>query len=230
MGSPKGEKDRQDIIEDPQHRGSIGQAFAVGKFTVTFEEWEACVWDGGCGGYRPEDGGWGRGRRPVIHVSWNDAKAYVAWLKQKTGREYRLLSESEWEYSARGGTTTPFWWGSSISTSQANYAGSYTYNGGKKGEDRQKTVPVDSFSANPFGLYQMHGNVWQWVEDCSDYNYSGAPSDGSAWTAGDCSRRVLRGGSWDDVPEKLRAASRNWDSPDYRNYNVGLRVARTLTP
>ncbi len=228
MGSPEGEEARSDD-EGPQHRVGISQAFAVGKFTVTFDEGEACVAGGGCGGYRPEDAGWGRGLRPVINVSWNDAQAYVAWLKRKTGKEYRLLSESEWEYSARGGTRWPFWWGSSISTSRANYNGWDTYNGGQSGEWRRETVPVDSFTANPFGLYQMHGNVWQWIEDCYHENYNEAPADGSVWTTGGCDRRILRGGAWNDDPRGLRAAVRLWIAPVFRNYTLGLRVARTLT-
>ena len=127
--------------------------------------------------------GWGRGKRPVINVNWDDAKAYVAWLSRKTGKTYRLLSEAEREYVTRAGTTTPFWWGSSISTSQANYDGNYTYGSGSKGEYRQKTMPVDSFQPNPWGLYQVHGNVWEWTEDCWNDSYNGAPTDGSAWTA-----------------------------------------------
>jgi formylglycine-generating enzyme required for sulfatase activity len=164
-------------------------------------------------------------------VSWWEANAYVAWLsrKTKTKKTYRLLSEAEREYVTRAGTTTPFWWGPSISTSQANYNGNYTYYGAK-GEYRQKTVPVDSFDPNPWGLYQVHGNVWEWTEDCWHDTYSGAPADGSAWTTGDCTRGVLRGGSWEDDPTVLRAAYRNrlWYTPDLRNRNGGFRVARTL--
>ncbi len=229
MGSPASEPERSSD-EGPQHQVTIGKAFAVGKFAVTFEERDACVAGGGCNGYRPEDQGWGRGKQPVINVSWNDAKAYIAWLSNKTGKTYRLLSESEWEYTARAGTATPFWWGSSISTSQANYDGDYTYNNGPKGEDRQRTVPVDSFAANPFGLYNVHGNVYQWVEDCYHDSYAGAPVDGTAVTTGDCSRRVLRGGSWYLNPRILRAANRFWLDPDYRNGSDGFRLARTLNP
>ena len=129
--------------EGPQHKVVIAQPIAVGRFAVTFEEWDACVDDRGCNGYRPADQDWGRGSRPVINVNWNDAKAYVAWLSQKTGKKYRLLSEAEWEYIARAGTTTSFWWGSSFSTSQANYNGTHTYGGEPTGEDRQKTYPVE---------------------------------------------------------------------------------------
>jgi formylglycine-generating enzyme required for sulfatase activity len=152
--------------ESPRHSVTISKPFAVGRFAVTFDEWDACVADGGCK-WKPADR-WGRGRQPVIHVSWDDAKAYATWLSGKTGKTYRLLSEAEREYVARAGTTTPYWWGASISTSQANYNSS-------------KTVPVDSFQPNPWGLYQVHGNVWEWVEDCYNDTYIGALSDGSAW-------------------------------------------------
>jgi formylglycine-generating enzyme required for sulfatase activity/uncharacterized caspase-like protein len=227
MGSPASEEGRNDD-ESPQHLVTISDSFAVSRFEVTFDEWDACVADGGCNGYKPEDEGWGRGRRPVINVSWDDAKAYVAWLWKKTGKVYGLLSEAEREYVTRAGTTTPFWWGSSISTTQANYNGNYIYGGKSKGENRRETVPVDSFEPNAFGLYQVHGNVWEWVEDCSHDNYTGAPSDGSAWLSGDCKSRVLRGGSWNQVPGGLRAANRDGDSKDIRSVYYGFRLGRTL--
>jgi formylglycine-generating enzyme required for sulfatase activity len=229
MGSPENEKDRVEN-EGPQHRVTFSQSFAVGRFSVTFDEWDACVADGGCNNYRPNDQGWGRGRQPVINVSWDDAKAYLTWLSRKTGKTYRLLSESEREYVTRAGTTTPFWWGSSISTNQANYYGDYTYGTGAKGEYRKKTMPVDSFQPNPWGLYQVHGNVWDWVEDCYHDAYSGVPSDGSAWTNGDCKIRVLRGGSWVGNPWDLRAARRNGSTTVTRYNANGFRLARTLTP
>ena len=165
MGSPASETERTPR-EGPQHRVTFARPFAVGKFAVTFDEWDACVADGGCNGYKPKDEGWGRDKRPVINVNWDDAQAYVAWLSRKTGKTYRLLSEAEREYVTRAGTTTPFWCGPSISTSQANYDGNHTYGSGSKGEYRQKTMPVDSFQPNPWGLYQVHGNVWEWTEDC----------------------------------------------------------------
>jgi formylglycine-generating enzyme required for sulfatase activity len=214
--------------EDPQHNVTINRPFAVGKFAVTFAEWDTCVADGGCGGYKPSDQGWGRGDRPVIRVGWDDAKAYAAWLSKKTGKSYRLLSDAEREYVARAGTTTPFWWGTTIGTDQANYAGIYTYEGGRKGEFRGKTVQVKSFQTNPWGLYQVHGNVWEWCEDVWHDNYNDAPTDGGAWSKdGDNSRRVLRGGSWFDYPGWLRAASRRGDQPVIRYSNVGFRLART---
>jgi len=229
MGSPEDENGRNSW-EGPQHHVTIAQAFAVGRFAVTFDEWDACVSDGGCGGYRPGDKGWGRGRRPVINVSWDDAKIYLQWLSRKTGHEYRLLSEAEWEYVARAGTTTPFWWGASITTDQANYSGIGTYNGGAKGEWRGETLPVGSFEANPFGLYDVHGNVFEWVEDCYHDSYKGSSTVGSAWTSGDCSRRVLRGGSWLLDPRNLRAANRSRGTTVLRDSNDGFRVGRTLTP
>ena len=225
MGSPSSEKGRDDN-EGPVHRVRIPVPFAVGKYEVTFAEWDACVSAGGCGGYRPKDRGWGRGRRPVIFASWKDAKAYVGWLSEKTGKEYRLLSESEWEFAARAGTTTRYSWGNAIiGRNRANCRGC-----GSRW-DFKETAPVGSFAANGFGLHDMHGNVYEWVEDCWNGSYAGAPSDGSAWESGDCSQRVLRGGSWYRLPRYLRAASRGWGDTGFRYYvSGGFRVARTLTP
>ena len=216
MGSPSSEADRDDD-EGPQHRVTIRESFAVGAYEVTFEEWDACVSAGGCGGYAPDDVGWGRGRRPVISVSWEDAQRFVAWLRNETGEPFRLLSEAEWEYVARAGTTTPFHTGSTISTSQANYRSG-------------RTVEVGSFPTNSFGLYDVHGNVWEWLEDCWHDSYRGAPSDGTAWQSGDCSRRVVRGGSWFNVPWFLRSANRSRNDVGIRLNFIGFRVARTLTP
>ncbi len=227
MGSPADETHRVGN-EDPQHTVRFAMPFAVGKFSVTFEEWDACVADGGCYGYRPVDEGWGRGRWPVINVSWGDARIYLAWLSRKTGKNYRLLSEAEREYVTRAGTTTPFWMGNSISTKQANYNGNYADSAIPKGAWRQKTVPVDEFAANPFGLYQVHGNVWEWVEDCDHDGYLGAPSDGSAWTTGPCIRRNMRGGAWNRTPWALRSAVRSGSYAGYRDQSWGFRVARTL--
>ena len=229
MGSLSGESGRSDT-EGPVHRVRIGRAFAVGVYEVMFAEWDACVSGGGCYGYRPDDEGWGRGRRPVINVSWEDAQGYVRWLSIKTGQEYRLLSESEWEYVARGGTTGPFHTGSTISPSQANYDGRYTYGSGRRGRYIGKTVKVGSYPPNRFGLHDVHGNVWEWVEDCWNESYAGAPTDGSAWESGNCAARVLRGGSWGSGPWSLRSAFRNWSTSGNRVIDVGFRVARTLTP
>jgi formylglycine-generating enzyme required for sulfatase activity len=227
MGSPPGEEGR-DSDEGPQRDVKFDRPFAVGKFEVTFAEWDACAAEGGCS-YRPSDARWGRSKRPVINVSWNDiTQQYLPWLSRKTGKAYRLLSEAEWEYVARAGTNSPFWWGTAISTGQANYYGAVTYGGGPKGENRAKSVPVDSFAANPWGLFNVHGNVWEWVQDCRNANYNGAPLDGAAWTTGDCSSRTLRGGSWDNNPGLLRSANRDRNTPDTRMDDVGFRVARTL--
>ena len=219
MGSS--EPDRHDD-EGPVHRVTIGYPFAVGVYEVTFGEWDACVSGGGCGGYRPSDRGWGRGRRPVVNVSWNDAKMYVEWLSRKTGEAYRLLSESEWEYVARAGTRTKYWWGYDIGRNRANCYDC--------GDSYHYIAPVGSFSANPFGLYDVHGNVWEWVEDCWNGHYRGAPSDGSARESGNCGRRVLRGGSWYSEPRYLRSAYRLRLTSGSRDGDYGFRVARTLTP
>jgi formylglycine-generating enzyme required for sulfatase activity len=222
-------------IFSPQHQVKLSRPFAVGEFAVTFREWDACTADGGCNGYRPDDGGWGRGRQPALLLSWHDAKAYVAWLSRKTGKTYRLLSEAEREYVTRAGTNTPFWWGAEITSAQANYDTTYLYDAGffrwlfsRREPWRQRTVPVDSFAPNPWGLYQVHGNVWDWVEDCENPNYLGAPTDGSAWTDPSCRQHILRGGSWLDQPNSLRADFRWSEEPYERTWMFGMRVARTL--
>ena len=227
MGTPDGELERRPS-EGPLHTVSFAKTFAVSRFAVTFDEWDACVADGGCNSFKADDYGWGRGRRPVVGVLWANAKAYVAWLSKRTGRTYRLLSEAEREYITRAGTTTAFWWGASISTSQANYDGSTAYAGGQKGEHRAKTVPVDMFQPNAWGFYNVHGNVWDWIEDCWNDTYAGAPTDGSAWTTGICERRALRGGSWYSDPASLRSGFRGWNNTDIRASNYGIRVARSL--
>ena len=236
MGSPSSEPVRVDA-EGPQRPVRIGYKLAVGKYEVTWAEWEACVSSGGCESNLSKesnwgekgDAGWGKGSRPVINVSWSDAQAYVKWLSRKTGHTYRLLSEAEWEYAARAGTTTPFSFGSKISTRQANYDGNFTYNGGSQGEYRKKTVAVGSFPANAWGLHDMHGNVREWVEDWYKSGYSHAPSDGRPFTnCSNCSGRVDRGGSWGSGPWSLRSALRNWYSPANRSNLIGFRVARTL--
>jgi formylglycine-generating enzyme required for sulfatase activity len=169
----------------------------------------------------------------LININWNDAKAYAAWLSRTTGKPYRLLSEAEREYVTRAGTTMPFWWGSSITPDQANYDGRFLVyeGGGSRGKWRKSTVPVGSFEANPWGLYNVHGNVWEWCEDVWHDNYSGAPADGSAWLqGGDESRRVVRGGSWFHDPQDLRSAGRFRSAPDFRGDCFGFRLARTLSP
>ena len=192
-GSSALEESRKDT-EGPRHEVTISQPLAVGVYEVTFVEWDACVRDGGCQGYRPGDEGWNRGRQPVINVHWEDAQAYVAWLSEKTGMPYRLLSEAEWEYVARAGTQTPFHTGETITPRQANYYSKYSYRGGWVGPSPEQPVSVGRFQPNAFGVYDTHGNVWEWVQDCWNTNYAGAPRDGQAWESGDCNQRVARGG------------------------------------
>ncbi|MGO9327122.1 MAG: SUMF1/EgtB/PvdO family nonheme iron enzyme [Steroidobacteraceae bacterium] len=221
MGSPTTERGRYGD-EGPQHRVTIAKPFAVSKFDVTFADWDACVSVGGCP--IATDTGFGRDIKPVINVSWDDAQTYVAWLSKMTGQPYRLLTEAEWEYAARAGTTTAYYWGDDIGKGNANCKGCGSQ------WDAKQTSPVGSFPANPFGLYDMAGNVFQWVQDCHHAGYDEAPIDGSAWTSGDCSNRVVRSSSWSSSPDTLRSAYRNWDSTDGRLDYLGFRVGRTLTP
>ncbi len=224
MGSPASEADTRDA-EGPQRRVAIAKPFAVGKFEVTFAEWDACVVAGGCNGYRPDHRGRGRGQRPVIRVNWYDSQSYIAWLSRETGEKYLLLSEAEWEYAARAGTRTRYHWGDRIGVNRANCWGC----GGRW--DGHWTAPAGSFRANGFGLHDMHGNVREWVRDCWHQNYAGAPSDGRAWnTGGDCARRVVRGGSWAGSAEDMRAAKRLGLASSIRHDFLGFRVARALAP
>jgi formylglycine-generating enzyme required for sulfatase activity len=217
QGSPPSAADSSSD-EGPQRRVSVS-AFAMGKYTVTFAEWDVCVQAGGCNGYRPADV-WGRGTRPVNFVSWEDAQAYVQWLSRKTGKRYTLPSESQWEYAARAGSTTAYYWGDAIGSGNANCRGCGSQ------WDKKQTAPVGSFRPNAFGLHDMAGNVWQWTADCWNEKYNGAPTDGSAWTSGNCERRVIRGGSWKDIPLRLRSASRSGDFTQRIN-DLGFRVLRT---
>ena len=228
MGAPVSEV-HSGWAERPQRTVSVSD-FAASAYEVTFAEWDRCVAEGGCGGYSPRDRGWGRGDLPVIYVSWEDAQLYVEWLSRKTGQTYRLPTEAEWEYAARAGTTSPFHTGGTITPHQANFDGRYGYpdvnNGG--GLFRGQNIPVGSFAPNAFGLYDVHGNVWELVQDCYG-NYGDAPSDGSAKEVGSCSNRVLRGGSRGSEPRYLRSANRYRAPADYRGM-FGFRVARTLAP
>ena len=207
--------------ERPVRTVTISRPIAMGKYPVTFEEYDRFV--GGFlkalfGRHRPADEGWGRGTRPVINVNQKDAKAYAAWLSEQTGKRYRLPSEAEWEYAARAGTTTQYSWGDDMDWNRANC------------EDGC-TAPVGSFAANSFGLYDMQGNVWEWVEDYWHDNYEGAPSDGSAWTTGgDESAAVLRGGCWASNPLRLRSADRHGLSRSDRDDNYGFRLVQDLNP
>ena len=221
MGWPSSEKSKPYW---KQRRVTISKPFAVGKYEVTFVEWDACVSAGGCR-HRPIDLGWGRGRRPAIHVSWADAQEYVDWLSRRTGKRYRLLSESEWEYAARAGTRTRYFWGDAVGRDRANCDGC-----GSRWDGAQ-TAPAGSFAANGFGLHDLRGNVWEWVDDCWHESYDGAPTDSRAWTAGgDCDKRVLRGGSWLDSPWNLRAAVRIWGTTGIRRRWAGFRVALMISP
>ena len=202
--------------EKPPHKVTIKAPFAVGRFAVTFDEWDA----GGLP-HKPGDRGWGRGRRPVIKVSWEDARSYAAWLSQKTGKEYRLLSETEWEYCCRAGTTTKYAFGDRITLQQAHFSEGVW-------RSAKQTVEVGRFPPNAWGLYDTHGNVGEWCEDNWHENYDGAPQDGSVWQGGRASSRVLRGGSWIDHPDLLRSAYRIMHQPDDRDHHVGFRLSRTL--
>jgi formylglycine-generating enzyme required for sulfatase activity len=240
MGSPINEAERSGE-EGPQHRVTISRPFAVGKFTVTVDQFadfvKATGHDTGSMCDTFEAGKWEErsdrsfrnpgfsqtGSQPAVCLNWNDAEAYVEWLSKKTGKAYRLLTEAEWEYAARAGTSTRYFWGDEIGSGNADCGGCGSqWNG--------KPAPVGSFKPNTFGLYDMHGNAWQWVEDCHHDRYDGAPSDGSAWTNGDCSHRVVRGGSWGAAAMFLRAASRSGDATDFRVSGLGFRLGRTLTP
>ncbi len=224
MGSPDSEAGRL-VDEGPQRSVSFENAFALGRFAVSFDEFDAyCAATGAEGA---NDADWGRGSNPVIDVNWHDAQDYCAWLSDETGETYRLPSEAEWEYACRAGTTTPFWLGRAITADEANFdAGG----GGmfSKSKTRNRTVPVDTFLPNPWGLFQMHGNVCEWCQDCMTDSYAGAPTNGSAVLTGDCALRAVRGGAWDCQPEWIRSAYRNWNQPEMRNAQSGFRVARDL--
>jgi formylglycine-generating enzyme required for sulfatase activity len=228
MGSSTSEKSR-DKSEGPLRRVMV-QPLAVGKFLVTFDEWTACVTAGGCqSNPNPNDSGSGRGTHPVIGISWNDAQEYAHWLSSRTGYRYRLLSEAEWEYAARAGTTTAFSFGNNITPDQAQYAWQYADAGEPRRPHGAKgTARVGSFPSNAFGLYDMHGNAWHWVQDCWNANYDDAPTDGVAWASGDCGHRVLRGGSWIGIKGLLRSAFRLRSYPISRGFDYGFRVARSL--
>ncbi len=218
MGCVSG-RDCQDD-ERPVHEVEV-TSFALGVYEVTFEEYDRFA--RATNRDRPNDRGWGRRGRPVVNVSWEDATAYASWLSEETGERYRLPSESEWEYAARAGSTTRYTWGDDIGRNRANCDGC------RSRWDDDRTAPAGSLEANAWGLHDMHGNVWEWVEDCGHENYARAPRDGSAWTSGgNCGRRVLRGGSWNNYPRYLRSALRYGHDAEIRTSNIGFRVARTL--
>lgn len=206
--------------ERPVHRAVIAGPFAMGRSEVTFAQWDACVADGGCA-YRPSDQGRGRTILPVGEVSWRDAGAYVDWLTRVSGHKYRLPTETEWEYAARGGTTTAFWWGDDAGAGLANCRGC-------GGDGARQPLPVGTFQANPFGLVDTAGNVAEWVEDCWTESYRAAPTEAGARAAGACKQRVVRGGSFDGGPRYARSSSRFPYDPDLRYYTNGIRVLREL--
>ena len=221
MGSPDSEEDRRDN-EGPQHAVTIANGFWLQDTPVTRQQYRDVLgedpshfkhdWD--C---------------PVEAVSWDDCQRFIAALNAREGtKAYRLPSESEWEYACRAGTTGPFSFDLPITTDKANYNGNYSYAGGPKGEYREKTTPVRQFDANPWGLYDVHGNVWEWCQDTWHENYVGAPCDGQAWTVGEETFRVLRGGSWGSNPRFLRSAIRVGNTPVIRNFGSGFRLVRTL--
>ena len=212
--------DKNQAAAEPQHSVTLAAPFAVSKYEVTFDEWDACVAYGECGAVG--DAGFGRGQRPVIAVSWNGAQTYVTWLSKVTGKTYRLLSEAEYEYATRAGTQSAYPWGEELGTSNANCKGCGS------AWDGAQSAPVGSFPPNAFGLYDMVGNVFEWIQDCWHDNYDGAPTDGSAWTSGDCSKRVIRAGSWYYPPDLVQSTFRYWSNFETWGTVTGFRVARTL--
>lgn len=220
MGSDKSRDPQAFDVELPRHRVSIARRFALARYPVTFAEYDRFAEAMSRG--LPDDVDWGREKRPAINVSWEDAVVYCAWLSEQTGRRYRLPTEAEWEYAARAGTESHYWWGEEAGKNNANCDGC-----GSEWDGKQ-TAPVGAFRPNPWGLHDMLGNVREWVRDCWHESYEGAPADGSAWEAGDCPRRVVRGGSWYTKPENLRSATRDRNGPDYRTNTIGFRLAQDL--
>ncbi len=220
MGSPEGEYGSFND-EKPQHEVTIDYAFAIGRYPVTFSNYDLFAAE--TGRELPYDEGWGRGIRPVINVSFHDALAYCEWLSEQTGREYRLPSEAEWEYAARGGAATAYWWGDKL-----GHDHTVCESCGSRWDD-DRTAPVGHFKPNPFGLHDMLGNTWEWCPDHWHDNYEGAPTDGSVWTADNSEKpRVLRGGSWLNNPVSVRSAVRSNFHPHMKVNIIGFRVCTTL--
>ncbi len=226
LGSPDGEAGH-DASEAPRVAVAFARPFAVARTEITFDEWETCALEGGCPSKPPKDAGWGRGKRPVIYVSHAEAEAYAAWLSSATGHRYRLLSEAEWEYAARGGTTSAYASGDRLAKDMANVDFSLAGDVALVGAYAGKTAEVASFPPNPFGLFDMHGNVAEWVADCWNPNHTGAGPDGAP-RGGDCSRRVVKGGAWYFEPAAARVAARTSYPEDKRLNVVGFRVAREM--
>ena len=209
-----------DEDELPVRSVGIAKSFSVSKYEITFAQWTSCVKDAGCR-YMPSDNDWGTGRQPVINVSWNDAQQYIKWISAKTGKTYRLLSEAEWEYIARAGSSTKYFWGNDVGSSRANCS-----NCGSEWDEEQP-APVGSFAANKFGVYDMHGNVYEWVQDCWHSNYRNAPNTSVKRSGGDCDYRTVRGGSFDIPSKSIRSANRSKFKSGFRDVMNGLRIART---
>jgi formylglycine-generating enzyme required for sulfatase activity len=218
-----GSSSRNESDTEKPHRVLIMSPFAVSKYEVTFDQWNVCVANGGCGDHGRVSQKQEHGSQPVTDVTWNDAKDYVSWLSASTGKQYRLLSEAEWEYAARAGTATSYFFGDTITPEQARYADR------ENRASPQQAFFVGSFPSNAFGLHDMHGNVWEWVEDCWHEHYTkNVPIDGSAWKDEDCDSHVLRGGSWIDSEYSIRSASRASGNGATGTKTVGIRIARTL--
>jgi formylglycine-generating enzyme required for sulfatase activity len=227
MGSP-GDEPGHRPIEGPQHKVVIPNRFAMAKLEASFDEWDACLLDGGCQ-YSPPDKEWGRRGMPVINVSWYDIQPYLAWLIRRTGKPYRLPTEAEWEFAARAGTTTAYYWGDEPGTGNANCDGC------SSAGERRRTAPRGSFQPNAFGLHDMLGNVWERVEDCFA-EYADTPRDGTAFEPKDdtaqtriaCATRVVRGGAWKTKVEGTRTAVRGIYNSATRFDSFGFRVVRSL--
>lgn len=215
MGSDHGPEDVQ-----PARTVKVTKPFAIGKFEVTFADYDRFAEE--TGRKKPTDLGWGRGNRPVINVDWDDTRAYAAWLSKKTGKKYRLPTEAEWEYAARAGSPQEYAWGKQLAENDANC------NRCGSAWDNVVTAPVGSFHANSLGLHDMHGNVWEWTEDCWNENYEGAPKDGKAWKTGLCSHRVVRSGSWFDTSKYLQASTRWGNIATYFSATTGFRLVQEL--
>src|SRR5215471_15575045 len=212
MGDIQGTGRAAHYSEKPVHTVSIAKPFAIGRYPITFEEYDRFA--SATSRPLPNDEGWGRGRQPVINVSWDDAVEYAKWLCEQTGKRYRLPTEAEWEYAARAGTETDYWWGNEWKSDMANLG--------------IQTSPVGSFQPNLFGVYDTAGNVWEWVQDHWHENYKGAPTDGSAWLGANAGQRVIRGASWGSDPENLRSSDRGGNFADSGYDNVGFRLAQDI--
>jgi formylglycine-generating enzyme required for sulfatase activity len=209
-----------DESERPTHRVRFARPYAIGRYAVTFDQYDRFA--GACGRLMPNDRGWGRGRRPVINITWNDAVAYAVWLSEQTGHSYRLPSEAEWEYAARAGTRSAYWWGSEVGRKMAHCADCGS------DWDLRQTAPTGSFPVNPWGLHDTAGNVWEWVQDRWHENYEGAPGDGSAWDSGEDSCRVIRGGAFNSDAGGVRSAFRSWNAQASLDGAIGFRIAQDL--